>query len=72
MNDDIDWCDNVAVEKLNKRRTQKLRAIVKRRVEARENNDKTAFKKATTELAKHRIQEELYERKAKEAGNKWI
>lgn len=70
--DSPDWYDYEKVKKFNDKRSTQMRNLVKKISKAKANGDELEIKKAYTNLIKQQKQEEIYRKKAGDAGYCWV
>lgn len=70
--DSPDWYDYEKVKKFNDKRSIQMRNLVKKINKEKANGDELGIKKAYINLIKQQKQEEIYRKKAEEAGYCWV
>ena len=67
----FDWYNYEAVEKLQQERSRKYMDLVRKWVEAKESGKEEVMKKAFNALSKHKKENEVFKKKAEDAGQYW-
>ncbi|EFB40279.1 hypothetical protein [Parachlamydia acanthamoebae] len=67
-----DWYDCDKVKEFNKKRSNRMRSLVKKISEAKAKGNEQEINKAYSNLIKYQKQEETYRKKAEGVGHCWV